>query len=112
VLAAAAENSQTGARVVVFGSQYIPTNFYAQLRGLNVFNLDVAFSSVVWVTKFNDFFSQIPQLTAAAKPQDSPIFADEQETRNINFLTLIILPFGVLIAGVVVWWNSRERRMA
>lgn len=112
VLAAAAENSQTGARVVVFGSQYIPTNFYAQLRGLNVFNLDVAFSSVVWVTKFNDFFSQIPQLTAAAKPQDSPIFADEQTNRTINFTTLIILPFGVLIVGLLVWWNSREKRAA
>lgn len=112
VLAAAAENSKTGARIVVFGSQFIPTNFYAQLRGLNVFNLDVAFSSVVWVTKFNDFFSQIPQLTAAAKPQDSPIFADEQLSRSINFLTLIILPFGVLIMGLLVWWVSRERRQA
>lgn len=67
---------------------------------------------MVWVTKFNDFFSQIPSLTAAPKPQDAPIFADEQASRNINFLTLVILPFGVLLIGILVWLNSRERRQA
>jgi len=43
------------------------------------------------------------------RPQDQPIFADEQSLRNINFITIFILPFGVLLIGVLVWWNNRER---
>jgi gliding motility-associatede transport system auxiliary component len=109
VLAASAENSQTGARVVLFGSESPILNAYAQFNGIG--NLGVAFNSLVWATHFNDFFKQI-NVTPPQHPQDTPIYADAQETRNINFITIVIMPFGVLAIGILVWWLNREREHA
>ncbi len=106
VLGASAENTQTGARVVLFGSQDVPTN---ASRGGNLSNLQVALLSAAWVTNFDEFFRQIPILTQPQRPQDQPIFVDAGATRNINFLTIFLLPFGVLGIGIFVWWSSREK---
>lgn len=106
VLAAAAENTQTGARVVLFGSTSIGSDVFTLFQ--NVDNVDVAFNSLVWVTDFDNFFSQIT-IAQQQRPQDLPIFADAQTTRNINFITTIVIPFGILLIGIVVWWNNRER---
>ncbi len=106
VLAASAANSATGTRVVLFGSASVPVNAFA--FSSNIANLNVALNSLVWATNFNDFFTQItvqsPQL-----PQDTPIFVDQQTASLINLLTIFVLPFGVLLAGVLVWWNGRPR---
>lgn len=107
VLAAAAENAQTGAHVVLFGSPSIGADVFTLFQ--NVDNLGVAFNSMVWVTDFNNFFSQITILQEQ-RPQDLPIFADAQTTRNINFITIVLIPFGILLLGVLVWWNNRERQ--
>ncbi|NWG18529.1 MAG: Gldg family protein [Chloroflexi bacterium] len=106
VLAAAAENTATGARVVLFGSASVPSNNFALGSGL--VNLEASFSSLVWATRFNDFFGTV-NIQSAANAQDVPVFATDQELRNINLMTLIVLPFGVLAIGFIVWWNNRER---
>ncbi len=106
VLAAAAENSVTGARVILFGSESIPSNNFA--LGSGIVNLDAAFNSLVWATRFNDFFSTV-NVQSAAREQDAPVFATDQVLRNISLFTLVLLPFGVLLIGFVVWWNNRER---
>jgi hypothetical protein len=41
-----------------------------------------------------------------------PIFAQDGELRTINLLTIILLPFGVLGIGLLVWWRGREREVA
>jgi hypothetical protein len=107
VLAAAAENSQTHARVVIFGSSTVPSNNFASL-GSGVVNLDAAFNTLVWATRFNDYFSTVT-VQSSARPQDTPVFANDQVIRNVNLLTIFILPFGVLAIGFLVWWNTRER---
>lgn len=109
VVAAAAENTQTGARVVLFGSLYTGTNQFEDLRALNVLNADVVLRSAAWATRFDEFFNQIPQLGTTARPEDTPVFMSEQTARNINLLTVIILPFGALLLGIWVWWNGREK---
>ncbi|NWF69579.1 MAG: Gldg family protein [Chloroflexi bacterium] len=110
VLALVAENSATGARVVLFGSTNLASNGWAQASSLGVRNIDMAFNAIVWVTGFNDFFvEQIPRVEESFDPQDAPFAATQQEIRNINVLTLLVLPFGVLLIGVLVWWFSRER---
>jgi hypothetical protein len=106
VVGASAENTKTGARLVMFGSADIPTN---QWRGSGVSNLSVALLSFAWTTKFDDFFQQIPQLTQPQRAEDTPIFATQQVLRNINFVTIIVIPFGVLLLGAYAWWRSRER---
>lgn len=109
VVAASAENTQTGAKVVLFGSSSVGADVFSLFQGVN--NLDVAFNSIVWTTNFNNFVSQIT-VQQQQRPQDQPIFADAQTIRNINFITIIALPFGVLLIGILVWWNGRERRQS
>ena len=106
VLAASAENTQTKARVILLGSTSLGTDRYAQIQGAD--NLSVTFNSLIWATNFNDYFTQVT-IQQQQRPQDQPIFADEQSLRNINFITIVVLPFGVLLIGVLVWWTNRER---
>jgi hypothetical protein len=107
VLAAAAENAQTGARVVLYGSESVPSNQFASF-GSGVVNLDVAFNTLVWSTRFNDYFRTVT-VQSAVRPQDTPVFANDQVIRNIGLLTIFVLPFGILAIGFLVWWNTRER---
>ncbi len=109
VVAAQATNAKTGAHLVVFGSVSPAQDEFAALQNLD--NFPVAFNSVVWSTKFNDFFAAT-NIVSEQKPQDTPIFADTQTTRNINFLTVFVMPFGILAIGIFVWWNNRERARA
>jgi len=108
VLGATAENTQTGARVALFSSTSLVQDFYTQLQQVGVANLPVAFNTFVWATNYNDFF-QRTTIVSDPRPQDTPIFADAQTLRTINFVTIVLLPFGVLALGILVWWNSRER---
>lgn len=105
VVAASAENTSTGARVVLIGSRDVSSNAYAG----NTSNLLIGRDSLIWATKFEEFFTKIPQLDAETKPQDTPIYIDAQTSRNINFLTIIVIPFGILLVGIFVWWNGREK---
>ncbi len=108
VLAASAENTQTGARVILYGSTSIADDNYASLQNSGVDNINVMLNSLVWATKFNDFVSQVT-VQQQQRPQDTPLFADQQTLRNINFITIVLLPFGVLLIGILVWWTNRER---
>jgi ABC-type uncharacterized transport system involved in gliding motility auxiliary subunit len=105
VLAASAENTQTGAKVVVFGSTAIADDFYANT---NASNLPLAVNSLIWTTNFDQFASTI-NVQQAQRPQDTPIFAEANELRSISFVTFVVLPFGVLAIGILVWWSNRER---
>ena len=106
VMAASAENTNTGAHVTLFGSTSLGTDTFASFQ--NIDNLGVTFNSLIWSTNFNDYFTQIT-VQQQQRPQDQPIFADAQAVRNISLITMIILPFGVLLLGALVWWNNRER---
>lgn len=110
VMASAAENSKTGARVVLVGGQYVPSNQFIALRGTQVVNDTLTLNSFFWTTKFDEFFTKIPQLQATQKPQDQPIVMDGQTARTINFVIIVLMPFGVLLIGILVWWNGREKR--
>lgn len=111
VLAVAAENEATGSRIVVFGSSDVPLNLYAQARSAGIYDLDISFNSLVWATGFDNFYSEnIETVDPAQSQQDTPIFASAQEIRTINVITLLVMPFGVLAIGALVWWFSRERR--
>ncbi|MCB9450560.1 MAG: Gldg family protein [Anaerolineaceae bacterium] len=109
VVLAAAENTATGSRIVVFSSMFAATNQYEDLRALNVFNADIALRSLAWATNFDQFITQVPQVTTQTRPEDTPIFVDQQTSWMINFIVIILLPFGVLGLGILVWWNNRER---
>jgi hypothetical protein len=104
-LAASAENTVTGAKLVIFGSTSPALDTFTQFQTAN---LDVAFNSLIWATDFNNFFSQIV-VQQQQRPQDAPLSVTEAQIRNINLIALIALPFGVLAIGIIVWWTGRER---
>ncbi len=107
VLGVAATNTQTGAQVVLFGNTLPLTNETAQLTSRGIVNLNVALNSLFWMTDFESFFTEVT-IQSAQRPEDTPIFVDQQNLNFINLLTVFLLPFGILAIGVAVWWNSRE----
>lgn len=106
-LAVAAENTETGSRVLLVGSTSLLLDRYSQF--LDVANFDVVFASVVWATRFDEHFTNIEQVPRAQRAQDLPISATSQDLSTINFITVIALPFGILALGLFVWWTGRER---
>ncbi len=104
-MAAVAENTTTGARVVLFGSTSVIRNDYGSLASL--MNQAAARNSLVWTTGFDEYVTQVT-IQSAQRPQDQPIFVDSQSGGIINLVTTILLPFGVLAIGFLVWWNNRE----
>jgi ABC-type uncharacterized transport system involved in gliding motility auxiliary subunit len=107
-LAASAENAQTGAKLVVFGSVAAAADNYATSQ---LDNLTVAVNALAWATDFNNFFNQIV-VQQNERPQDQPVVVSTSEVRTINLVTLVLLPFGVLALGIIVWWTGRERARA
>ncbi|MCL4246727.1 MAG: Gldg family protein [Anaerolineae bacterium] len=107
VVAASAENTQTGARIVLFGSVSPALDAIAQLSDQT--SLTVAFNSLFWTTQFNDFFQSI-NVPQQDRPQDQFFVASQQQLRNISFVTQWLLPFGILAIGGLVVWSRRERR--
>ncbi len=112
VLAATSENNVTGAMVVLMGSVDVPSNQYTALSQQGVANRTISLTSLFWTTKFEDFFTKIPQVAAQQRPEDAPIAFSPEVGRNANFAVLVLLPFGILLIGILVWWFSREKRTA
>ncbi len=57
IVAAAAENTDTGAHVVLLGSASAFSDTYADFS--NIDNLSVAFNSIIWATRFDVYFSAL-----------------------------------------------------
>jgi hypothetical protein len=106
IVGAAAENNQTGARVVLFGSAFGRDDLVSSQQ---IVNFEVTINSLIWTTNFNDFFQTI-NVTQDEDPTQAPIFASEQQQRDISFWTQVALPFGILALGGLVLYLNRERR--
>jgi hypothetical protein len=109
ILAAAAEDLETGSRIVLIGSRTVPINRYVPFTGLNIFNIDFGMRSLMWPIRFDEFATTIPQFTPQQTEQDLPLFAQPQTLSTINFITVIVMPFGVLLLGFFIWQSNRSR---
>ncbi len=106
VVVASARNTETDARVVVFGSFVVPIDQYAQYE--NVENINVAFRSIVWASGFGERLTSLPPLVNQQFESERPLFADEGQIGAFNIIALL-LPFVVLGIGGLVLWFNRER---
>lgn len=105
-LVAASENTATGARVVIFGSDFVVNDqLIQQVSGIS--NSLVVLRSFEWSSRYNEQFGSIPPRGTSAL--DTPIFLLPNQLAQANFIVLIGIPFGILIIGGIVWWSSRER---
>lgn len=109
-VAAAAENTQTGARVVLVGSESLVYNQFKQLDPLGIKNSEMALRSVFWASGYNEFRA-ISSVTLVA-PQTIPLFLLPEQINVINIVSTLVLPFGVLGIGFLMWWLRREREAA
>jgi ABC-type uncharacterized transport system involved in gliding motility auxiliary subunit len=86
------------ARLVVFGNAVFANNQYLG----QYFNRDFFLNSVSWLVGEEGLISVRPRTIRASRVQ----FTAEQGTL-IFYLSVLILPEALLIAGLAVWWQRR-----
>ena len=100
-LAVAAENSTTGARVVVIGdSDFASSNNFTQYG-----NGDFLINSIDWAAKQENLINLTPKQTT----QRILVMRDQSTMGLILFGTVFLIPGIVIISGVAVWIQRRRR---
>jgi hypothetical protein len=99
VIAATASNSQTGTRLVVFGTSSFVTNpALEQIRG----NFDLVLNGINWLAE------QESQITIRPKPSDTrQIIPSLGLMVQVLGVSVILMPLSVLVVGLIVWWQRR-----
>jgi ABC-type uncharacterized transport system involved in gliding motility auxiliary subunit len=93
------EGPREGRAVVIGDSDFISN----ALAGAPVANLDLFLNMVSWITEDEDLISIRPR-----EPQDRRIFMNQQQQKNVAYLSLLFIPVAVLITGTIVWWGRRQ----
>jgi ABC-type uncharacterized transport system involved in gliding motility auxiliary subunit len=101
VLAAALEDSQSGARLVVFGDGDFASNggFFAGGNG------DLMVNSVDWAARQEDLIDITPRQRTVRQV----LPATRSTVTLLVFGTTVVIPGGIVLAGGWVWWNRRKR---
>jgi ABC-type uncharacterized transport system involved in gliding motility auxiliary subunit len=86
------------ARLVVFGDSDFASNTYLGLSG----NSDLFLNAVSWLAEEEDLIA-----IRAKDPETSPLMLTAGQGRLAFFLSIILLPLGVVIVGVIVCVNRR-----
>jgi ABC-type uncharacterized transport system involved in gliding motility auxiliary subunit len=96
----APEKGPRQGRAVVVGDSDFVSN---ALAGAPVANLDLFLNMVNWITEDEDLISIRPR-----DAEDRRIFMNEQQQKNVAYLSLLFIPLAVLITGTIVWWGRRQ----
>lgn len=107
-LAVAAENTVTGARVVLFGSADLLLNEWRPYG--NIESPEFAEGIILWASEAQNFSEIVRELVPEPNQQDAPMSILDSQVRWISFISLFVLPFGMLIIGFLVWWSQRPQR--
>ena len=111
VLGVAVENVETGARIALFGSDSLLLNNYRQYGVTVVANPLVVRRAFFWATNYEDFTGSLNQIANTSfENQEAPVLISEGDVRVLGFITLFILPFGLLGIGFITLYLRRERR--
>lgn len=95
----AAEDRESGARLVVFGS----AGFVANENLLDeVANRDLFINAVNWLAEEDDLISIRPK-----RPTDRRLFLTPLQNNITIFTTLVVIPASVFAAGIAIWWKRR-----
>lgn len=109
-LAVVAENTTTGARVVLFGSPDLMLNEWRAYT--NIEAPEIAEATIYWASDAQNFSETVRQLVPEPPTVDAPIFLTEAQLRGMGFVAYGLLPFGMLLLGVAVWWYRRPSHAA
>jgi hypothetical protein len=102
-LAAWANDTRTGARLVLVGDQNFLSNGLVQNpEGNGILFTD----AITWLTGFGESVIFAPQARASNLPT---VFISTQDLDNIALITTLLLPGAVLLLGVGIrWWRGRR----
>ncbi len=100
-LAATAENTAAGGRVVVFGDSQFGANAFWQSGAANGILL---LNAVKWSTAEEDLISLTPHNTV---PRSMNVFSSRDQA-IIFLLSCILPPFLVIVGAVGMWWSRRK----
>jgi len=99
ILAASAANSQTGARLAVFGSSIFVANAESRQFGTN---FDLFLNGVNWLAE------QESQITIRPKPFEArPLTPTVGLMAQVALVSICLMPLAVLVVGAIVWWRRR-----
>ena len=103
-LVVAAENSNTNARMVVFGNSVFALDLYSEAPG----NQDLLINSIDWCARQENLINLTPK-----EPKSRTLSIPVRYANIIQNLiclgTIILLPGAVIFAGVVAWVIRRRR---
>ena len=85
-------------RIVVFGDSDFAANAWLGIPG----NRDLFMNSVNWLAQQENMISIRPR-----DPKDSRISLTADQQRRIFWITVVIIPGLILLAGVQTWWRRR-----
>ncbi|MGJ3238091.1 MAG: Gldg family protein [Anaerolineae bacterium] len=109
-LAVASENTETGARLVLFGSPDLMQNEWRAYT--NIEAPEVAESAIFWASDAQNFSDIVRQLRPEPPTPDQPIFITQDQLRWMGFVVTGVIPFGMLLLGLAVRWLRRTRHSA
>jgi hypothetical protein len=95
-------NLATNAKIVLIGDSDFVTNGLVMTGGNGVLFTD----SMTWLTGMSESISFSPQMFGVNLPL---IFVSPQTLNWITFLTIILLPGGVLVVGLAIWLRRARR---
>jgi ABC-type uncharacterized transport system involved in gliding motility auxiliary subunit len=101
-LAAAVENSDTKARLAVFGNSEFVSNSGLNMMAGQVGNADLFLNAVNWAAEEEALVS-----VRSKPPTNRQIFLTGPQLRLVFLSTVVLLPLAVIAAGVAVWWRRR-----
>ena len=90
--------AQEHTHIVAFGDSDFATNQFFDVQG----NGDLFLNSVNWLLQERDLISIRPK-----EPAYRPITLRRSDSRNVFWVSLVLLPALPLLAGIVVWWRRR-----
>lgn len=93
-----AEEKKVEARLVVIGDSDFIDNQYVT----KMYNADFFLNTVNWLAGEEEMISIRPKMTRGSRVAMTP-----QQTRDIFYLSVLILPEGLLLLGLAIWWRRR-----
>jgi ABC-type uncharacterized transport system involved in gliding motility auxiliary subunit len=87
------------ARLVVFGDSDFASNGFSGTQG----NGNLFMNSVSWLAQDESFISIRPK-----DPTDRRLTLTEAQSRMVSYISVVLLPISILIAGISVWMNRRK----
>ena len=108
-LGVTAENTTTGARLVLFGSPDLMQNEWRAYS--NIEAPEISQSAIFWASEAQNFSDVVRQLTPDPNEADSPVFVTEAQVRWMGIVAWGLLPFSMLVLGLLVWGARRRNRV-